>query len=428
MRQLDLAVAFLLTIALLAAKGFALSEPVPVPEQSYALEDAERVAMRNSAKVLSVEQDIIIAQQRVQQAIFQFFPDIGLQASATRYDARYPFALAPEFRSILLFPSNEAGIYSGRTYLTQTLYAGGRNTNLLHLSQTALKQAQSRYEAVKMNTVYGVRQAFYQLLLDQETFAATSHRLETAQALLNRSLSGWERIEAEALVSSLRARQSEDEHALELARLNFCKELNLELDTPFHVIGNLQTKPVDIDLNKAIAWAMELRPELQSEVYKAQMDDIAVNLAQGRRIPTVVAAGNYEVTGQEFPLKQNNWDMTIGLKIPFSFDFWAEIREKRAEKRQGEIQRAELQDQVRLEVSQAYDQLEFWQKEWPQREKEYRHLETLAVGARANARGLQPLRAQIALLETQERYLTSLKEHILARAALERAVGRSLTP
>src|SRR5262249_35438514 len=147
---------------------------------------------------------------------FQFFPDVGLQASATRYDARYPFALAPEFRSILLFPSNQSGIYSGRTYLTQMLYAGGRNTNLLRLSQTALKQAQSQYEAVKMNTVYNVRQAFYQLLLAQETYVATTFRLGNARSLLSRNLYGWERVEAEALVSDLRARQAEDMHDLEL--------------------------------------------------------------------------------------------------------------------------------------------------------------------------------------------------------------------
>lgn len=428
MRRQTLSIVALPLIALCSAAG-AFAQPIePVPAKSFTLEDAERLAERNSAKVLGAEQGIIIAQQRVQQAMFQFFPDIGLQASATRYDARYPFALAPEFRSVLLFPSDKFGIYSGRTYMTQTLYAGGRNMNLLRLSQTALKQAQTQYETVKMNTAYGVRQAFYQLLVNQELYAANSRRLEDARAFAGRALGGWERVEAEALVSQLRARDAEALHALELARLDFRKELNIELDTPFRVVGKLESRPIDIDLNKAVLWAMELRPELQSETYKAQMDDIAVALAQGRRIPTLVAAGDYEVTGQEFPLRQNNWDMTIGLKIPFSFDFWAEIREKRAEKRQGEIQRAELQDRVRLEVSQAYDQLQFWQKEWPEREREFRRLEDLAHAARADQRGLEPLRAQVALLEVEARYLNSLKEHILARARLERAVGRSLTP
>jgi len=420
--------ALLLLGALLRASTVPAQPIEPIQAKSYTLEDAERLALRNSAKVLSAEQSIIIAQQRVQQAWFQFFPDIGLQASATRYDARYPFALAPEFRSVLLFPSNRNGIYSGRTYMTQPLYAGGRNMNVLRLSQTALKQAQSQYEAVKMNTSYSVRHAFYQLLLNQELLAANRRHLADARAALARVGGAWERVEAEALVSQLRAREAEAEHAEQLARLDFRKELNIELDSPFRVVGALQSRPIDIDLTKATVWAMELRPELQSETYKAQMDDIAVSLAQSRRIPTLVAAGNYEVTGQEFPLRQNNWDLTIGLKIPFAFDFYTELRQKRAEKRQGEIQRAELQDRVRLEVSQSYDQLQFWQKEWPQREKEFRHLDELARAARAERRGLEPIRAQTALLEVESRYLNALKEHILSRAKLERAVGRSLTP
>src|SRR5208282_208372 len=192
-------------------------EPEPVPQKTYTLDDAEHLALRNNASVLSAEQGIIIAQQHVQQAIYQFYPEVGLQASATRYSSRYPFALAPELGSVLLFPSDRDDLFSGSTYLKQTLYAGGRNMNLLHLSQNGLKQAQSQYEAVKMNTVYGVRQAFYQLLLTQEIFTATSRRLEKARSFLNRGLSGWELIEAEALVAQLRARQAEAEHALNTA-------------------------------------------------------------------------------------------------------------------------------------------------------------------------------------------------------------------
>ena len=38
------------------------------------------------------------------------------------------------------------------------------------------------------------------------------------------------------------------------------------------------------------------------------MDAIGVNLALGRRYPTVFLAGDYELTSQRFPLDKNNWD------------------------------------------------------------------------------------------------------------------------
>lgn len=423
---------------LLAAAGLlALSWPIGrraaaetsvLSERTFTLEEAERLAILNNPSVLAAEQDIIIAQQRVREAQFQFLPDLGVQASATRFNARYPFALAPELGSIILFPSDLDNLYSGRAYFTQSLYAGRRHINTLRLTQTALKEAQSKYESVKLDTTYTTKQVFYAVLLNQEKLQAADRRLKAAQNLLSRSLTGWERVEAEALVASLRARRSEAAHAADEAKLEFRKALNLELDTPVKVVGVLETRAVPVELNKAIVWAMELRPELQAETYKAQMDDIAVNLALGRRNPTLVFAGNYEVTGQRFPLRNNNWDLTMGVKLPFSYDFWTNIRQKRAEKRQGEIKRAEIQDRVRLEVRQAVEQLAFWESEWPAREKEFTRINNLAENAQSDGRGLPALRAQQALLETQDRYLTSLKEHIIARARLERAVGRTVKP
>lgn len=401
------------------------AEPVLVRELT--LDDADRTALLNSPTLLSAEQDIIIARQRVQEARFQFFPEIGLQASASRYDARYPLALAPEFRSVLLFPSDFDGIYSGRAYLRQPVYEGGRHMNVLRLAQASLKQAQTQYEAVKLDVAFNTRRVFYRLMLAQEVQAAVAERLEQARHLLTKNLTGWERVEAEALASELRSRDTAARRAAETARLELLKDLNLELDTPLRVIGGLETKPADIDLDRAILWATELRPELQAETYRAQMDAIAVNLALGRRNPTLVIGADYEVTGQRFPIRQNNWDLTVGLKIPFSYDFWTQLKQKRAEQRQGDIKRAEIHDRVRLEVRQSFADLAFWQAEWPLREDEYSRLKTLSQAAQqGQSFGLGALRAQLGVLGAQERWLTAVQEHILAKARLERAVGRTL--
>ncbi|MBI5201524.1 MAG: TolC family protein, partial [Elusimicrobia bacterium] len=374
----------------------------------------------------SAEQDIVVAEQRVKEARFLFFPELGLQSSASRYDARYPFALAPEYRSVLLFPSDYDAIFSGRAYLRQPIYEGGRTTNLLKLAQTALKQAQTQYDAVKLDTGYNTRRVFYRLILAQELHSAISKRAEAVSSVLKRGLSGWDRVEVEAQAAELRARENEAAHSEDSARLDLLKNLNLELDTPIRVVGGLETKAVEIDLDRATLWATELRPELQAETYRAQADAISINLAIGKRSPTLEMGADYEVTGQKFPLRQNNWDLTVGLKIPFSYDFWTQLRQKKAEQRQGDIKRAEIHDKVRLEVRQAFEDLQFWQREWPAREEEYSRLKTLSDGISTQGQGLPALRAQLGILGAQERWLSAVHEHILARARLERAVGRKL--
>jgi len=191
------------------------------------------------------------------------------------------------------------------------------------------------------------------------------------------------------------------------------------------VSGRLETKPVHADLARALLWAAELRPELRAQTYRSQMDAIAVNLALGRRYPTVTLGVDYELTGQEFPLRQNNWDATVGVRLPFSLDYFTQHTQKVAEQRQGEIASAELQDQVQLEVRRAWEDLQYWQAEWPRREEELKRLKDLSGDLRGDA--VQGLRAEVRLLKARRDWLRSVTEHILARARLERAVGRPLT-
>ena len=157
------------------------------------------------------------------------------------------------------------------------------------------------------------------------------------------------------------------------------------------------------------------------------MDAIGVNLAISRRNPTVFLAGDYELTAQRFPLKNNNWDMTLGIRIPFAYDFWSQLKQKRAEQRQGELTRAELQDRVRLEVRQAAETLRWWQEEWPRRESQWKRVSALYdEAADKSGPALSRLRARDGVLELRLAYLSAVTEHILARARFERAVGREL--
>jgi len=105
------------------------------------------------------------------------------------------------------------------------------------------------------------------------------------------------------------------------------------------------------------------------------------------------------------------------------------LRQKRAEQRQGQLKRAELQDQVRLEVRQACEQLAYWKLEAGLRSQQYRAVSGIYdKAAPAAAASLGKLRALMTVIEMRLSYLESVTESTLARARLERAVGRDLTP
>ncbi|MFI5346157.1 MAG: TolC family protein [Elusimicrobiota bacterium] len=430
MSRRPLAVLLVLALAAAAARAQAPNQPDPgSPERTYALEDALRL-IRNDPRLQSAEQDVIIAESRVTEAELRFLPELGVQASASKYNAIYPFSLSQDFRNILLFPSKDDNIYSGRGYFNLPLYEGGRTMNTYRLAQAAEKQALASRDSVKMDLNMQVKEAFYRLLLAQERAGISDEELQNVErAAADGGLGPWEAVEAEALLAAARTRSAEAGNQLGAARLAFLKSLNLELDTPFHVTGSLASSPLKVEVERAVLWAMELRPELQSQTYKAQMDSIGVNLAFGRRYPTVFVAGDYELTAQDFPLNKNNWDLSVGIKLPFSYDLWSQLKQKRAEQRQGQLARSDLQDRVRLEVRQAAESLNFWQDEMPRREKQWRRIQQLydAASGKAGA-ALSRLRAREGVLDLRLAYLSAVTEHLLARARLERAVGREIAP
>ncbi|MFA6092473.1 MAG: TolC family protein [Elusimicrobiota bacterium] len=397
-----------------------------VESDSYTLDECVRLSLRNNGDLQTAEQGLIIAKQRVAEARLLFSPDIGLQALATRYNARYPFALRQNFHSALLFPSNDDNLFSGQAYMSLSLYEGLRHVNTLRMANTLLKQEQSKYDAVKLDILYGAQRAFYALILAQE-LSSSAERSSAKAAELAKTASGrWERIEAEGISSDLRSAATEARHELALARLDFLKGLNKELDNDVRVLGRLETKAVDVPLKEILLWSAEMRPELRSQTYKSQMDAIAVNLALGRRYPTVTLGMDYELTAQRFPLRQNNWDVTLGVRLPLALDYWTQHTQRLAEQRQGEIARAELEYRVQLEVRRAYEDLLYWQAEWSSRDEEHQRLQALAEeGTKAGP--LEQLRIEMRLLKARHAWLKALTEHILARARLERTVGRPIT-
>ncbi|MBI4051111.1 MAG: TolC family protein, partial [Elusimicrobia bacterium] len=363
---------FICSAMLLALGAVSLRAQPPLSERDLSLKDAVRLTLLNNTKLLSAEQSIIISQQRVYEARFLFLPQLGFQISGTKYNSKYPFALSNEFGGLLLFPDPVENLYSGMASVHLPLYTGRRTLNTLYLTQAALKQARAQYEAIKADAIYNTKRVFHQILFAQERARISEKRLQEAKQLFkNLKLSPWERLEGESVLNKLESEVSLSRHDLNLTRLEFLKSLNLELDTAIQIIGQLQADSSPIHLDQAIVWAMELRPELQSEVFKAEMDAIAVNLALSRRFPTVLLGADYGVVGPRFPLKQNNWSATIAIQFPLTYDFWTQYRQKSAEQRQGSLQRVELQDQVRLEVRRAYEKFAFWQSEWPKRQKEW---------------------------------------------------------
>jgi len=133
------------------------------------LENAIRLALENNYELLLTEQDVVIAEQRLKEARYLYLPQLSVNAGATVYNADYPMVL-PENLGLRFLSPQENGFRTDRLFYgagvsaTQYLYTGGRTSSTVSLANAALKEAMSRYEAVKSSVIYQTKQAFFEFL------------------------------------------------------------------------------------------------------------------------------------------------------------------------------------------------------------------------------------------------------------------------
>lgn len=400
--------------------------------ESLTLDDAVAIAVRNSPAALAAEQDIIIAKQRLREARFMALPQITLSGTLSRASLEYPALLGPELGDRYVDSRVGDSFYTLRAQALQPLYTGGKNTNTLKLAKTSHNQAKVNFEAVKADAALAAKKAFYSLLYQRRLKEASTHWLSRAREL-DASLrkDAFEALEAAMLLSAISDSARQAGSGAEAALTDLLKTLNREPGYQVEAVGSLVPLPVKTGASSSLVTAMEARSELKSELYKAQMDDIAVNMAMIRRYPTIYLGASYDVNAYKFSSladdseRANNWLASIAIHFPLSYDIWTQVQQRKAQQRQGELKRAELQDNVRFEILSAHREAVSWQDEAEKLGAEVSRMKDSYEAASRSARpSMAALRALCALCELEKKSLDAVYNQLLARIRLEWAQGR----
>ena len=285
----------------------------------------------------------------------------------------------------------------------------------------------SRAEAVKNATVLNIKKSFFRLLYAQHN-VELAEKVQQKAGRYSRSLhtGAWNKIKAQYLLSRLNSLKSEANNELQKAQLAMLVSLNKELNSQIKVRGDFKPVEVELDLPRLNLWAMEFRPELKSALYKLEMDNISVKLSLARRYPNILLGIGYDRQGED-NINDENIQATLALKLPFGYDYGTQLKQKRAEQRQSNLKRAAIEDSIRSEVLEAYNNLMFWQEETAVRINTWD-----AINKELGSLNYNTLSKEEAIkvfnyyYEAGVDYLEGIKEHMLAIAKLELAVGQDI--
>lgn len=395
------------------------------------LENAIRLGLENNSEFLSARQEIIIAEQKINEAKFRFLPQFSLQGTATWYDLEYPMVL-PDAVANRFLPStdtlNEKKFFGVGVTATQYLYSGGRIRGTLKMARANLKQMQSRYETVKNAVVLDIKKSFNNLLHAQEYARFTQKTLDTANQWYARpSGDAWTQIRQRALLADLAVRNNQAKRALGEAQLAMLVSLNKELNSTITIKGDFVPVKTNWDLPHLNLWAMEFRPELKSAIYALEADNISIDLALSKRYPDIILNGSYEQMGAD-TLEDVNKQVSLAVRLPIPYNFSEQIAQKKAEQRKSSLRRAAIEDKIRIQVASNFESMRFWQDEVLQRQAVYRDLKTRieTAGKTAAKTGTSPLEALLAYEQTAAGYFEAILKNRVAKAELEWAIGQDL--
>lgn len=394
------------------------------------LENAIRLGLENNSEFLTARQEIIIAEQKINEAKFRFLPQFSLQGTATWYDLEYPMVL-PDAVANRFLPStdtlNEKKFFGVGVTATQYLYSGGRIRGTLKMARANLKQMQSRYETVKNAVVLDIKKSFNNLLYAQERVRFTQETLELAQKWYPRTSGDvWTQIRQRSLLGELSARHNQARQNLRRAQMAMLVSLNKELNASITIKGDFSPVKMDWDLPHLNLWAMEFRPELKSAIYALEADNIAIDLALSKRYPDIILNGSYEQMGAD-SLEDVNKQVSLAIRLPIPYNFSEQIAQKKAEQRKSSLRRAAIEDKIRTQVAGSFESMRFWQQEVLERQAVYRDLKDRLAGAQnAPKTGTAPLEALVAFEQTADGYFDAVLQNRTAKAELEWSIGQDL--
>ncbi|MBI2070461.1 MAG: TolC family protein [Elusimicrobia bacterium] len=394
-------------------------------------EEAERLALLNNPSLLASLEEIAIAEQRLKMARHLLLPQLGFDATATGFEAERSLVVSEGFGGVVLSPSDNRRLYLGRGTIEQVLYTGGKLRNAVVLAKAALEKARSDRDRTTFRVIRDVRFAFLDALSaveKEQLMESLAKELETLRPSSDqpgaRLIWEDEKLELEELRDQTAAREKRQ------TVFALLRSIGMDLSSEVRVTGRLddQELPKKLPtLNESLSWAREFRSEYRTEALESEMNATQVAIALASRSPVVSLAGMSEFLGNEFPLRTNNWSGMLRVHLPFSWDNWATIRERKAQQRKGQVRRVEIDDAIGLEVRQAHFKLASQMGILSKRKEHVERWRELYARARASMRSTEDrLELYHRYKMARERYFEAQAAALRARYEFEYAIGRDL--
>jgi HAE1 family hydrophobic/amphiphilic exporter-1 len=416
-------------------------------QTALTVEAAVALALARNPEILVAlaQRDELVG--RIKEIRSEAFPQVTFEGSGLRM--RDPSILnsssfdnvPQEFRDALV-PVASNMFDLGLT-VKQPLWTAGKIRTAVKLAEESLAERNAVSESVRQQLAFRVLQAFNELFLMEanrdvvrETRQQRLEHLQQAQGLFDSGVA----TEIDVLRSKVNVANMEPdliraENRVRLARAEINKLIMEDLEAPTKIAGGLEYKPWDAGiLGDVQKQALELRPELQAARRQVQQARLTLALANAQNKLTVDMDGHYGYSVREiqnmFVNDYSRWNITVNFKLPV-YDGGRKaglMIQAQARLRAAEQSLAQLENDCRLEVKRAYDDMETFSKAISAARLSVQQAEKVRTLMQANykygaATTLDVTDSQTALVEARNSEIAATYQYEMAKARLRLASG-----
>ncbi|MBO5385117.1 TolC family protein [bacterium] len=391
------------------------------------------LALGNNPRISSAFDDILASDARIKQVWANYFPTLSWQTGYTRLrQLQLSDALGRnlEFNYYLL----------GQISLQQMLYDFGVTQNQATIRKLDYENLKKAFEATVNDVIFQTKSSYFTVLyayenrkvaLDAVNKFSLFYKQAKAYYITGKSPKVDVTI-AETNLSNAKLRLIQAENSVNIALANLNYAMGLPYLKNYVISERLEYKPLDLSFEDMVKFARESRPELKQAEIKVEQMNQTIKLAKKSYFPTISLEGQYQRGGR-------TWNSNYGFNIGGYLTFPAvnmmlvknEIKEAKALYSKELANAKKTQYDIYLELQKAYlkllekkNQLPVAKLQQKQANENFNlsfRMYGVGVGAPSEVKD-----AEVTYENAQLTYYSSIYEYNIAKAELEKAIGRNL--
>ncbi len=339
--------------------------------------------------------------------------------------------------------------YTAALTVRQPIYAGGAITAQVQLARLSSLLADQTVRAATQDVVYTTETAYYNLLLSQQLVDISTEQVRASKAHLDDVekkraggvASNFDVLRAQVELSNSEVELIRSKNAINLARADLIKTMGVSQDSDFVLSDEFAFAPTKVSMEEAVKTAFTNRPDLYSKEYQIRQQREQLRLARSRYLPTVSAYftetwSNPSPTnfGSSVSSWGQIWETGLQGTWPIFDGFQREgdIIQQKARLKQAQIGLVDAEETAVFELTRAILSMENAEESVQSQQLNVtRATEGLRLADVGYQQGIntqvEVIDAQSALTTARVNYLRAIYQHVVAKLAVDRAMGTIVT-